>query len=131
MDRIVSGYIKQDKQLTYKEKSEARFDSCGCSGKATSSIQTAHLCLPFVLRDSRENFFNSSEAAVPDAMSVSLDLPPSALAFLLLVPEIFESSDDCFSLRGLLLRGLIGSHTLLALSLIEVLLVEDTKLSAV
>jgi hypothetical protein len=48
-----------------------------------------------------------------------------------MVPETFESSDDCLYLRGLLLRGLIGSHTLLALSLLEVLLVEDIKLSAV
>ena len=85
-----------------------------------NSVQTARLCLPFVLRDSRDNFFKSSEAAVPDAMSVSLDLPPQALPFLLLGPETFESSDDCFSLHGLSPRGFIGSNPLLALSLLEV-----------
>jgi hypothetical protein len=89
------------------------------------------LCLPFVLRHNCDNFFNSSEDAVPDAMSVSLDLPPQALSFLLLAPETFESSDDCFSMRGLLLRGLIGPHPLLALSLLEMLLVEDVELRAI
>jgi hypothetical protein len=49
------------------------------------------MCLTFVLRDSCENLFNSSEAEVPDGMSVSLDLPPQALPFLLLYPETLES----------------------------------------
>jgi hypothetical protein len=95
-----------------------------------SSIQTAHSCLPFVLRDKCDNFFLSPEAAVPDAMGVAMDLPLQALLFLLLVPETFESSDDSFSLRGLLLRRLIGSHPFLGLSLLELLVVEDIKLSA-
>jgi hypothetical protein len=51
------------------------------------------MCLPLVLRDSCDNFFNSFEAEVADGMSVSLDLP-QALPSLLLVPEIFESSND-------------------------------------
>jgi len=93
-----------------------------------SIIQIAHLCLPFVLRDGCESFFNSSEAAVPDIMSVSLDLAPQALPSLLLVPETFGSEDECFSSRILLQGGFIISHPPLTLSLLEVLPVEDRKL---
>jgi len=95
-----------------------------------SSIQTTDLRLPFVLKGSFENFVKPFEAAAPDAMCVFLELPPQGLPFLLVVPKMFESSHDCFSLHGVLLRWLISSRPHLSLSLLGVLLLEDIKQSA-
>jgi len=81
----------------------------------------------FVLRGSLENIFNSSEVAVPDAMSFSSDL---ALPFLLLFQKHFDVKMSVF-LHVFCYRGFINSFPPLTLSGLKVLLVEDRKVCVV